>query len=346
MNSFRLLVRGDEPLIHDLAATIGRHRAMFLLNNLKVTEGLASVDQYEKGWTPTQASEGDYYGIFGPGGESVEGCQLAGVVAHFWNNNLVVQFPSDAASEDTKREVLNKLLRHLGEKCRMIGGVRGHEEEAAVVVQLLQTAYPQLCDPSYWACNAGDIFMELHLSDSIMDFPTDARCRHVLPKDVPEETMISWLSDFETSTLGYEEANIPRIKSRIDAYVQYDPDSPLHSPAARPRAWVLVDENNVPVSIAGMSCRIDGVVQIGPVYTPPEHRRKGYARTILAKLLQEEYRHGWTQQAVLMADDPYAIRCYEAVGFRTTGHYRIALLQNPLSLGENAFARDVVAVTE
>eukprot|EP01033_Poteriospumella_lacustris_P006100 gene6100-4380_t len=326
MYSFRLLVRGDEPLIHDLAATIGRHRAMFLLNNLKVTEGLASVDQYEKGWTPTQASEGDYYGIFGPGGE------LTGVVAHFWNNNLVVHVPFFRDNETSTKQTVRSILAAFHSRNRSLEGVLGHEDEAAVVLDVLQATFPQLSDTSLWCMNSTDIFMELHLSDSIMDFPTDARCRHVLPKDVPEETMISWLSDFETSTLGYEEANIPRIKSRIDAYVQYDPDSPLHSPAARPRAWVLVDENNVPVSIAGMSCRIDGVVQIGPVYTPPEHRRKGYARTILAKLLQEEYRHGWTQQAVLMADDPYAIRCYEVLGFRTTGHYRIALLQNPLPL--------------
>lgn len=77
--------------------------------------------------------------------------------------------------------------------------------------------------------------------------------------------------------------------------------------------------NNVPVSYVNFNAGIDGYVQIGPVWTPPEYRNKGYARTALAAKLIEARQHKGTKVALLFTDIPAAIKAYMAVGFEDTG---------------------------
>jgi uncharacterized protein len=47
--------------------------------------------------------------------------------------------------------------------------------------------------------------------------------------------------------------------------------------------WIWEDEGAA-VSLAGFSGRTPTGIRIGPVYTPPEHRRRGYATTLVADL--------------------------------------------------------------
>src|SRR5690606_1171402 len=47
--------------------------------------------------------------------------------------------------------------------------------------------------------------------------------------------------------------------------------------------WVVDD---VPVSLVAANVPAAGVVRIGPVYTPPEQRRKGYASALVAAVSQ------------------------------------------------------------
>lgn len=49
-------------------------------------------------------------------------------------------------------------------------------------------------------------------------------------------------------------------------------------------------------------------------------------------MLSLEVEEGWAFHAVLMAVDPFAIRCYESVGFEKMGLYRIAILKEPITL--------------
>ena len=46
----------------------------------------------------------------------------------------------------------------------------------------------------------------------------------------------------------------------------------------------LWEDAGAPVSLAGFSGRTPTGIRIGPVYTPPEHRRRGYASTLVADL--------------------------------------------------------------
>jgi RimJ/RimL family protein N-acetyltransferase len=71
----------------------------------------------------------------------------------------------------------------------------------------------------------------------------------------------------------------------------------------------------VPVCMVGHSLTVAGVTRIGPVWTPPEHRRRGYAAAATAAVAGRLARHG---AVVLFADraNPTATGVYERVGFR------------------------------
>ena len=77
--------------------------------------------------------------------------------------------------------------------------------------------------------------------------------------------------------------------------------------------WVHGD----PVSMAAFPARTRNAVRIGYVYTPVEHRRKGYASALIAHLsshiLDSGFRH-----CVLYTDlaNPTSNRIYRAVGYR------------------------------
>jgi predicted GNAT family acetyltransferase len=81
---------------------------------------------------------------------------------------------------------------------------------------------------------------------------------------------------------------------------------------------------------------------VGPVWTPPEHRNKGYARLLLAYTLYQEKLKG-TKQAILFTDNPAAIKAYLAIGFEKIGNYRLALLEKPIKLQEIEFTKSPMA---
>jgi predicted GNAT family acetyltransferase len=72
-----------------------------------------------------------------------------------------------------------------------------------------------------------------------------------------------------------------------------------------------------PVSTLAVSPLIAGTVRIGPVFTPPEHRRRGYASAAVATACREALA-GAAQRCMLYTDlaNPTSNRIYAAVGFR------------------------------
>jgi predicted GNAT family acetyltransferase len=82
----------------------------------------------------------------------------------------------------------------------------------------------------------------------------------------------------------------------------------------------LVD--GVPVSWAGSTAPVGGVSRVGPVYTPPEHRRHGYAAAATAAVSQWAYDQG-VDHVVLTADlaNPTANSVYQGIGFRAVSDW-------------------------
>lgn len=48
--------------------------------------------------------------------------------------------------------------------------------------------------------------------------------------------------------------------------------------------YTLWEVDGVPVALAGLTRRVAGTVRVAPVYTPPEHRRRGYAGAVTAEV--------------------------------------------------------------
>ncbi|MGW6448615.1 GNAT family N-acetyltransferase [Lentzea sp. NPDC055074] len=83
--------------------------------------------------------------------------------------------------------------------------------------------------------------------------------------------------------------------------------------------WLV---NGVPVSWAASTTPLCGVSRVGPVYTPPEHRRHGYAAAVTAAVSQWAYGDG-ADHVVLTADaaNPTANSVYRGIGFRAVSDW-------------------------
>ena len=78
----------------------------------------------------------------------------------------------------------------------------------------------------------------------------------------------------------------------------------------------LWDDGGQPVSLAGFSGPTPTGIRIGPVYTPPEHRRRGYATTLVADLSSWLLGHG--HRACFLYTDlanPTSNRIYVEIGY-------------------------------
>ncbi len=83
--------------------------------------------------------------------------------------------------------------------------------------------------------------------------------------------------------------------------------------ANRLTLWSL---DGVPVSMAGCSAAVRGVARIGPVYTPPGHRRRGYAAAVTAYATGTALDEG-AAQVVLYTDlsNPTSNSVYRSIGY-------------------------------
>lgn len=83
------------------------------------------------------------------------------------------------------------------------------------------------------------------------------------------------------------------------------------------RQSVYLWEDSVPVSFACGSQSLPSAARIGPVYTPPEYRRKGYATACVAALSQQLLDQG-CHSCFLFTDlaNPTSNHIYQTLGYR------------------------------
>lgn len=78
----------------------------------------------------------------------------------------------------------------------------------------------------------------------------------------------------------------------------------------------LWEVNGQPVSLAGLTRPAAGVIRVGPVYTPPEHRRHGYGAAVTSAVTRRALDGGY--QVVLFTDlaNPVSNSIYQRIGYR------------------------------
>ena len=131
------------------------------------------------------------------------------------------------------------------------------------------------------------------------------------------DLLIRWLAAFDRETLGGPDARA--VARRVDARL----DSPL--------GGLYLWEDGRPVSMAGCGGPTPHGLRVAPVYTPPEHRGRGYASACVAALSQLLLDSG-RRYCFLFTDlaNPTANAIYQAIGYRPVGDVdQYAFLPHP-----------------
>lgn len=167
-----------------------------------------------------------------------------------------------------------------------------------------------------------------------------------LDRDEPHYRLA--LSDLKDEALGPEtlrtldEADMPILtKWNAEYTIQTIGGQPgaENDAEARNRSRRMIDEGygrvlmdgDTPVAMTAFNAELPDMVQIGGVYTPPEFRGRGYARTAVGRHLVEVRGKG-VREAILFASGEAACRAYEAIGFERIGVYTLVFLRTPVKV--------------
>lgn len=140
----------------------------------------------------------------------------------------------------------------------------------------------------------------MHILDEVSDPPRPAR-GELRPADRADRSLlVSWLREFviEAGVAGATQA-----EAMVDARMR--------------REGLLVWEDEQPVSMVGVTPEVAGVVRIGPVYTPPAQRCRGYAGSAVAAVSRRALARG-ARRCMLYTDldNPTSNKIYAEVGYR------------------------------
>jgi predicted GNAT family acetyltransferase len=145
----------------------------------------------------------------------------------------------------------------------------------------------------------------MHLLSEVRDPPRPARGRLRTAREGEQSLLVAWERAFlvEAGVTGLELA-ARTVSARLADGAQ------------------LVWDDDGPVSTLTLSPAIAGVRRIGPVYTPPEHRRRGYASSAVAAASRRALAGG-ASRCMLFTDltNPTSNKIYAAVGFRRCGDW-------------------------
>jgi predicted GNAT family acetyltransferase len=128
--------------------------------------------------------------------------------------------------------------------------------------------------------------------------PAPGRLRVALAEDRP--LLLDWTSDF---MLEAGVASAAQAEAMIDSRLE--------------RGGMLVWEDDRPAAMIGVTPPVAGVVRMGPVYTPPAVRRRGYAGTAVAAASRRALAEG-ASRCMLFTDvaNPTSNKIYAEVGYR------------------------------
>jgi predicted GNAT family acetyltransferase len=152
-----------------------------------------------------------------------------------------------------------------------------------------------------------DVAMRLYVLDEVVAPPAPAgSARAATAADTDE--MVRWAYAFQRE-LG--EAG-PAVERGVTAQI------------GERRLWLWTDPAGRPVASAGRGPTVAGIARIGPVYTPPEHRRHGYAAAVTAACTADALRRG-AARTVLFTDlaNPTSNGIYQRIGYRPVSDRRM-----------------------
>jgi RimJ/RimL family protein N-acetyltransferase len=155
------------------------------------------------------------------------------------------------------------------------------------------------------ASSLGIVFQEteplrIHVLREPPRYPgAEGTARGATPADT--DLLYDWMLEFFREALPHEP---PPLREKIEGGIL----------RGKFLLWTVAGE---PVSVAAAARPLKTAVAIGPVYTPPGERGRGYAGSATAALSERIFAEG-KAAACLFTDlrNPYSNRCYAKIGFK------------------------------
>jgi predicted GNAT family acetyltransferase len=151
----------------------------------------------------------------------------------------------------------------------------------------------------------------MHVLTEVRDPPRPAAGSLRLPDADERDGLVAWMADFvvEAGLIGAAQA-APMVDARLR------------------HQGLLVWDDGRPVSMIGVAPEVSGVVRIGPVYTPPEQRRRGYAGSAVAAASRRALAAG-AVRCMLFTDlaNPTSNKIYAEVGYVRAGDWEEIALE-------------------
>ena len=151
----------------------------------------------------------------------------------------------------------------------------------------------------------------MHVLERVQDPPRPAAGLLRLPEPDERDLLVAWMEEFvgEAGLIGAAQAG-----SMVDARLR--------------QHGLLVWDDGQPVSMVGVNPAVAGVVRVGPVYTPPPLRRRGYAGSAVAAVSRRALADG-AARCMLFTDlaNPTSNKIYAEVGYRRCGDWEEIALE-------------------
>lgn len=202
-----------------------------------------------------------------------------------------------------------------------IGGVHGFDELVATVrgdgvpVPGVNGFVPEVDEFAVrWARATGAstrtaMSMRMYSTDAVSPVP-GAPGRMRAAGDADRPLVAEWARAFALETALPEGPD--EIARSLDGRVGADPGIAI---------WEI---GGIPVALAGATESSAGIARVGPVYTPPQHRRRGYATALVAAWTSHLLGRG-IRRCALFTDlaNPTSNSIYQTVGYRPVGDARV-----------------------
>jgi len=228
-----------------------------------------------------------------------DGDRIVAVVAHCWNDMLLVQAPVQPEA------VARAAVAHSG---RPVTGLSGPADQVAAARHALG-----LDDRPTPKFGREELFT-LHLADLVVPVQlTDGRWRSRHPRADELDRLADWRVAFSLEALRRPDSAELRQDCRREVTLLRELEAD----------WVLEDQGVV-VAYSAFNAALPDIVQIGGVWVPAEWRGHGYGRGVVAGSLVHARNRGVTR-AVLSAEREDAKRAYEGIGFRPQGDFGLIL---------------------
>jgi ribosomal protein S18 acetylase RimI-like enzyme len=251
-----------------------------------------------------QSYQADYFGAF-------DGERLVGVLAHSWLGNIQT-FAETADAWPTLAQCLRDSLAAKPRKVEAFVGMADHIDGLTAALGLSASSFrPGDSDETLFTLDLS------RLTEPAALARPELVVRRAEAKD--ENTILPWRHDYFVEALNAPPGEASMQRAR-EEWARRLPTGEL---------FVLEDGGKM-VSYCGIGGFLTDWTMVGPVWTPPELRGRGYAKAVTAGGLRTLRREGM-KSAVLFAVRPDAVRAYEKLGFRAGGNWRLIFLKEPVT---------------